>query len=394
MPIKSFHVCILSALSIIICFIFGSAVYSFMVLLLLLSITLFFLSLSLAVKNLWIKNICVGFFSLALPLAVFEGYFFLTYETPIVTVKVPSDTAVPAHIYEKLNPNDSYTRVSSKRTLSATGEVFFDTIFTSDSLGRRVTPYAPHAKTAVVLLGCSFTFSDGLKDEEAFAYNLGLTLGKDYQVFNFGKNGYGPHRILRELEQGLPGLEGYSQILFYYFAIEDHLRRISGAAAWDNNGPLYDVRDGKAVLVGSFLDINPFYKNTNAYFWVKRSYLYKKIQPRLQDLINKSLPRNTQEKKLELQGAIMTSMNDIIKEKYPQSSFSVLLWPPKTASLFNSFLSHIPHYDMEKWFPDYDKMPEKYVIKAPYELHPSVYANDFVAKEMEKIVLQDANKFQ
>ncbi len=389
MRITSLRLCLLCALSIITCFIIGSAAYPFMVLLLLFSLAMFFLSLSLAVQNTWMKNICVGLFSLALPLAIFEGYFLITYKPVTITTELPSDTPISASLLQNLDPSESYTRKSSKRILSATEQVFFDTIFTYDSLGRRITPHAPQAKTAVVLLGCSFTFGDGLKDEETFAYKLGLALGEEYQVFNLGKNGYGPHRILHDLERGLAGLEGYSQILFYYFAIEDHLKRISGAAAWDKNGPLYDVRDGKAVLVGNFSELNPFYTAKNIFFWVKRSHLYQKIQPQLQHNINKSLPRNTQEKQLELQGAIMASMKDITTEKYSHSSFSVLLWPPKAASLMKSFLSQIPHYDVEAWFPDYDAKQDLYIISPPHEFHPSAHANAIVAKEMEKIVRQD-----
>ncbi len=376
----------------VICLLLGSAIFSFMVFWLLLSLTVFLISLSIAVKKTFIKYLCIGLFSITLPVSVLEAYFWISFEAPVVDTLVETDSAIPAHIMADLNPKDTYTRRHAIRTFTATDTKFFDVTFTYNSEGQRITPYAPKAKTAVVLMGCSFTFSDGLKDEQAFAYQLGKKLGSDYQVFNLGKNGSGSHRVLESLEQGMPNLKKYSNVLFYYFAMDDHLQRISGAAYWDHVGPMYDVRDGKAIRIGTFMDIAPFYKNKHLFFWVKRSHIYKKLNPYLHSAMAKYLPRNTKEKKLELQVALITSMNEQIHKDYPQSTFTVLLWPPDTAEPMTPFLQHIPHIDMEKWFPQYKQHMEKYVIAYPHETHPSAHANDIVAHEMTSIVQNDVKK--
>ncbi len=389
MPFRASYICGLSVISTIVCFLLGSAIFSFMILWLLLSLTVFFISSSMLWKNAFVKYVCIGLFSLTLPLSILEGYSLLTFKNAWQDEIKVLDTPVPPELMQDLNPQETFLREHVQRFSTQSGKLLFDIIRTHDSHVRRITPHAPNAKTAVVLLGCSFTFSAGLEDDEAFAFKLGKILGEDYQVFNFGKSGSGPHRLLESLEKGLPQLEGYSKVHFYYFAIEDHLRRIMGAASWDRTGPLYDVEQGKAIKKGILAELRPSYEHMPFFMWVKRSYLFKTIQPHLDVYLEQFLPRYTLEKRLELQKALMMTMNQTIHEKYAHSSFTVLLWPPNTTGLMQPIMGNLPWVDMEQWLPNFEQNKEKYVIAYPEERHPSAYANDIIARKMAELVKKE-----
>ncbi len=376
--------CAVSAITFV--FLFFSEPFAMQFTLLLIMFTFFFIALSVLVRNIILKYLIIGIFSISLPLAILEGYFFFSlpkFEKSLSSGLVADP--MPQSMLSKLNPHEQYSRRRAVRAMLAQNITLFDVVYTTNKWGKRITPYASNAKTAIVLLGCSFTFGDGLQDQETFAYKLGNLLGSKYQVFNLGVSGYGSHRVLAEIEAGFPYLKYYEKIQFYYVAIDDHVRRAAGVVSWDNNGPLYEVQDGKAVRVGTFADVLPLYRINTVRKWLERSYLYKKTHNLLEAAFS---PFDTDEERFALQGALMRSMVDITKQDYPNSTFKVLLWPPRAAELFTPLLGDIEHYDIQKWFPDYENDIAKYVISYPEEVHPSAYANTIVAKELSKIILK------
>ncbi len=384
-------VCAISAIALLFCLIVGPSVHLLMCFFLLLSLTVCCISLCTLTNNAFVTYLCIGIFSLTLPLTILEGYFYVALSDRVKAVRITDSLEpLPHNVTSVLDPAGEYKRLQATSFFEKSGKEIYDVIYTLDSAGRRITPSAPTAKTAVVLLGCSFTFSEGLNDEEAFAFQLGKALGAEYQVFNFAKSGYGPHRILADLEASIPELKAYERVLFYYVAIDDHLRRISGLAPWDNDGPLYDIKDGKAVRVGTFTDILPFYRSPSVYTWLERSSLYKKVSRVLDPIWAFSIPRTQLKEQLELQGAIMVSMADVIRKKYSKSTFTVMLWPPKTDELFSPLLLDIAHVNMQAWFPSYHEDSAPYFILYPHEFHPSAHANTIVAQKMAQIIRQDA----
>jgi hypothetical protein len=96
-------------------------------------------------------------------------------------------------------------------------------------------------------MGCSYTFGEGLNDDQTLAARVSRELGYSANVVNLGIPGHGPHQVLRELETDrLPGVtRPVKHVIFetiYY-----HVRRTAGRARWDPNGPRYDL-DGDSVI--------------------------------------------------------------------------------------------------------------------------------------------------
>ena len=68
----------------------------------------------------------------------------------------------------------------------------YDVTYTIDGDGFRTTPSRPDAKHTIYIFGDSFTFGQGVDDEETFSSILSSDwLYEDYKVVNAGVNGYG-----------------------------------------------------------------------------------------------------------------------------------------------------------------------------------------------------------
>ncbi len=386
---KKWYLALMAVCSIVFVLVLSLDVFSAQISILLCVITVFFVCLSVNIKNIILKYLCIAIFSLTLPLAILETYYVIALQKhKKIRQSAQIQKEIPEHIKAILDPNKKYTVQRSSRTIPAQDITLYDVLYTTDSRNHRITPYYPQAKVAVVLVGCSFTFGNGINDEETFAYKLGKNLGPNYQVYNLGVPGTGPHRILSELENTqIHIFKQFNKALFYYVAIDDHMRRASGSAHWDINGVFYKIKDGFAERAGTFSDILPFYRKKPIHNWVTRSSLYNKIHYRLDMLF---APYPDESSQLALQSAIMHSMQKNIKDKYANSSFRILLWPPNTDTTFKPLLKDIPHVDLKTWFPNYDSEIEKYVISYPEEVHPSAYANSIVADKLTQIVIKDA----
>lgn len=85
-------------------------------------------------------------------------------------------------------------------------------------------------KGSVILFGCSYTYGDGLSDEESFSAQL-----SDYtnrSVYNRGYGGSGPQLMLFQLSSGNLSKEIPSADYIIYTIIDDHLNRIYKFRNW------------------------------------------------------------------------------------------------------------------------------------------------------------------
>ena len=133
--------------------------------------------------------------------------------------------------------------------------VVYAVTYTMLPSGWRVTPQQAHATNAIVFMGGSFTFGEGLNDAQSFPYKVGQMLGDDYQVFNFGFSGYGTHQMLAMVENGyLDAIaQKYDQLHVFYLTIPAHRSRAAGKTSWDLDGPMYIVdKSGNVEYKGSF----------------------------------------------------------------------------------------------------------------------------------------------
>lgn len=130
-----------------------------------------------------------------------------------------------------------------RATRAVDGVPSYDVVYTVGDDGLRVTPRHP-AGAPVILFGCSFTFGEGVADDETLAARLAAALGERADVVNHGVGGYGPHQMLRALETGRVSIPHGARV--FHQGLGDHVRRVAGMAPWDGAGPRY-VLDGDGV---------------------------------------------------------------------------------------------------------------------------------------------------
>jgi hypothetical protein len=82
----------------------------------------------------------------------------------------------------------------------------------------------------MIFVGCSFTHGWGLNDEETFAWKVQMAL-PDWNVHNFGVNGYGTCQAYMLLKRLFEQKKWYKPVLIYGF-ISDHEDRNVGNVFW------------------------------------------------------------------------------------------------------------------------------------------------------------------
>ena len=350
---------------------------------LLLGLCLFFMALCAAAASVVVKYICIAAFTLLIPLTLAEGYFYHLIKQE-VGINVQRG-GIFAKGLARPDPQLGYAPVANAKVHShmvRDGAEVYNVTYTLNDKGWRITPEAPEADTAILLFGCSFTFGEGLEDEQTLAWKLGEMLGPRYKVYNYGFSGYGPHHMQAIIERGLPELAKYKDIQAYHIAIRGHQRRVAGISPWDHHGPRYLLEQGKAVRHGTFADNPPFFWEGPLGPWLERSFIFNWLKEQLSERL---VPLNTLEKRLDLTRAIIATSADTLRAQWPQSSFSVLAWPPGAMEILQSLVPVLPVLDVEQWLPGYADTPEKYTIAG--DSHPNALANAMAAEKLAGVVL-------
>ena len=141
-------------------------------------------------------------------------------------------------------------RVASKLVVRDT--VIYDVTYTIDSNGERVTKGNPLGESWL-FAGCSFTFGEGVNDDETLPSQFSAALGGRANVVNLGFHGYGAHQMLRILETDRAQRLVRSPVRqLVYLAIDDHPHRAAGRSSWDRLGPSYELTGTGVTYAGPF----------------------------------------------------------------------------------------------------------------------------------------------
>jgi len=115
-----------------------------------------------------------------------------------------------------------------------------DVVYTTGPDHFRVVPEAPPNPDACVLLfGDSFTFGDGVSDEETYAAQIAKRSRRRVAAQNFAVSGWGPHQFLAGLQSGRFQRAVQCRPTDAVFLMVPLLIwRASGVTnPWDTNGP-------------------------------------------------------------------------------------------------------------------------------------------------------------
>ena len=262
------------------------------------------------------RALLVNFAVVLLVLAGYEGYLLLR-DTNSDPTRMQGDYTVDYFdADELLGYGPAKSRVASAQKYHG-DTLIYSVRYTIDDHGLRVSPPTGTPSAGCVLFfGGSVTFGEGVEDNEAMPYQVGLLSGNRYRVYNFGFHGYGPHQMLAALESGrVDAIVDCRPTHVVYQAIIPHVERAAGLAAWDRQGPRYTSRQGGgATLAGRFDDaaVNPPWKT-----WLGRYLTYATLFGRR---------RAANDEEIRLYADIVDSARSFVEQAFEGAEFHVLVW--------------------------------------------------------------------
>lgn len=203
--------------------------------------------------------------------------------------------------------------------------IIYDVVYSIDEYHRRLTPVdpAPQQRDKFLLFfGDSFTFGEGLADNETLPYHVGQ-LAPAYRPYNYGLSGYGPQQMLAKLQSDdlrreIPEKEG---VAIYTF-IDGHVERALGSMyvynTWGDQMPYYTL-DGQGNLVrrGNFTTGRPLL-----------STLYSLLgHSEIARYYNVNIPPRLQDRHYAFAARVIAAARDTFTAKYHSDDFYVLIYP-------------------------------------------------------------------
>jgi hypothetical protein len=273
-------------------------------------------------------------------------------------------------------------------TASWDGETIYRRTYHFDGEAARVTPAAPANADTYLFLGDSFTFGQGLLDEEAVAAQFAKANDYKVRAVNLGVPGYGPNHLLRLFDSGL--LERYAKQpvkAVVTWIIPAQLARVTGDGSWLGSSPRYVLENGVLRHTGSFNEYRLFNPIAGARYLLGEQFAFI-------DAIGR---KQRQDEQIELFVAIMTRLQQYAREKFNAPLIVIYSWPDEhakegawggsvvTQPELVSVLSRLRRAGMQliavdrlTWMYDVSK------ILIPHDGHPNAFSNELIAGELKK----------
>ena len=268
----------------------------------------------------------------------------------------------------------------SRHTVVAHGQTVIDAIYTVDDQSLRLMPQgSPEEKSreTVVFLGCSFTYGEGVGDDETLPARVALCRPR-WRVLNFGFSGYGPHHMLANLESGrVARVCGENPRIAIFQMIPGHVQRVAGWAPVRPDAPRYGWQGGEVRRLGR-LDDRRVLLTVKRLLWKSRIF---------SELI---APHIVSQADVDLTVAILQRSAREVARQFPGCEFHVLLWTlpedpfsPRVRTALQK--SGLKLHLVEDFAPEVQQ-PEDFRYRIPFDSHPTALAHqrlaDYVCREI------------
>ena len=292
-------------------------------------------------------------------------------------------------------PQKGFTARSTRRI----GEkLLYDVTYSIDSDGLRKAPpdRGDGIEGCVLFFGGSFTFGEGVNDDEAMPYVVGVETDGKYRTYNFGFHGYGPHHMLSALQHNLVDrIVDCDPTHVIYQALPHHVARAAGLVPFHKHAPRYRLApNGRVVFHGHFDDEEAVHHGEVSYvlkdLWrltatqFSKSSIYKKISDRY---------RKPNDRDVELYLQIVHAAREFTRTQYPRSEFHILLWEDllEGQHLFEKVHEGLKKMDMRihgvpEILSGYRNDSTMYAL-APEDRHPNPLAHRLIAEHVAAAIL-------
>jgi hypothetical protein len=252
------------------------------------------------------------------------------------------------------------------------GQPIYDVVYTIDENGFRKTRGGGKGADTFLFFGGSFTYGEGVADDETYPARFSEELGDRFTVVNLSFHGYGPHQMLRALELGLADSSITGRVRnVVYLAIADHANRAAGFHWWNRHTPRYSMKEGGGVEFSGFHDE----------LWGVRALAELEKLGGVAALATAALREfvHPPEDRIQLAAAIVEESASLAARKYG-AGFLCVLWDGEETErvhLLRRFEDELRSRGLEvvrvsRWLGDVDQ--PAYRIRAGVENHPNALA--------------------
>lgn len=202
----------------------------------------------------------------------------------------------------------------------------FNVSFKTDKYSRRLTPNPfKGADKYALFFGCSFTFGDGLNDNQTLPYFF-QSFNKQFRSYNYGFNTYTTTHMLAHLKRTgfyreINEKNGVAFYIFYNGHIERNIPSMSWGRSWEGNYLVYQKNSIKKT--GIIKDEEPIK------YWAFKTA--KEIA--FLNLFQINYPLKLRDENLEKTADIIEDAYHIYKKKFGNKNFIVLVYPGSTLPL-------------------------------------------------------------
>ncbi|UCB55971.1 MAG: hypothetical protein JSW45_05440 [Thiotrichales bacterium] len=327
------------------------------------------------------KAVFVNFAAALFVLTAFEGYLWLRQLNADPTRMQGGYTVDYFDADELLGYGPAKDHVVTSEKYYG-NDLIYSVQYAIDGNGLRVAPPSKKPVVGCVLFfGGSVTFGEGVEDDQAMPYQVGILTDNRYQIYNFAFHGYGPHQMLVALESGrVDEITECMPSHVIYQAIISHVERAAGRAIWDKQGPRYILNQGGGVkLAGRFNDaaFDPLWKG-----WLGRWLTYDTLFGR---------QRTASAEEVRLYAEIINAARMFTKQHYPGSGFHLLIWDNDELASHDQVMEALQAKDLQLHRIS-DVLPGYLVDKAQFELsiydhHPAATTHKAIAQYVAQRIL-------
>lgn len=259
--------------------------------------------------------------------------------------------------------------------------VIYDVLYTLDPYHRRVTPVknAEERSKYLLFFGDSFTFGEGLNDDETLPYYV-AELATAYRPYNYGLSGYGPQQMLAQLQSPdiLENITESEGAAIYVF-IDAHVERAIGSMyvynAWGDQMPFYTTDwSGNLIRKGNFTTGRPLL--STLYGLLAKSEVTK--------YYNLNIPGTLASSHYQHTARIVAAARDTFEAKFNSTDFYVVIYPDEgdyaedIVPFFEQANLKVLNYD------ELMKLDPEQGLSIAGDGHPTGKANKIVAEKIVK----------
>ena len=254
--------------------------------------------------------------------------------------------------------------------------VLYDVRYTIDSLSRRWTPVSAKSKANkqyALFFGCSFTFGEGVNDDETYPYYFSRS-DSIFTPYNYGLCGYGTQQMLARLQAcNLRAAISEPSGIAIYLHIPMHINRVIGDMfvhnIWGANMPYYDLEAGKLIYKGSFKNGRPFISKLYSFLGKSNTLRY----------FNVNFPVKINTHHFDVTSRLIEESYQTYKRQFGNDNFFVVIYHRSDEIKSRLQEKGIKVLDYSDTF---DGSAKEFQIHPQYEKHPNAFAYQTLAEKL------------